>query len=85
MASKLEQVGEQIRAIGLGCAKVSGQIHQMGEDLQKQADSVSDTIGGSSSGIDKQMVNSLNEAAKALKEAATALVDVTHNAARWNA
>ena len=85
MASQLEQVRELIRSIGVGCAKVSGQIHQMGEDLQKQADSVGNAIGGSSSGIDKQMITSLNAAAKALKEAAVALVDVSHNAARWNA
>lgn len=85
MPSQLEQVTLAIRGIGVDCAKVSGAIHQMGSELDKKADEVRRLIGGTTSAIDERMIGSIQTAAKALKDAANALVDVTSNAAKFNA
>lgn len=85
MASTISQIKQQVNQIGQQATSTAGQLSQLATTMERNVAAVSDAIGGTSTGEDKTMVASFQQANKALKDAATALQAAGKAAKEWAA
>lgn len=71
--SQLSQLKQQIIALSESAEKTSAGLQNFGSNFNSQIQTVSATIGGSSQGKDREVIQSLQQAAKAVQEATQAL------------
>ena len=78
MASTISQIGQQATA-------TAGQLSQLASNLDKNVAAIGNAIGGTSSGEDKTMIASFQQASKAVNDAARALQEAGRAAKDWAA
>ena len=64
MASTISQIKQQVNQIGQQATSTAGQLSQLASNLNKNVAAISNAIGGTSSGEDKTMVASFQQASK---------------------
>lgn len=85
MASTISQIKQQVNQIGQQATSTAGQLNQLASNLDKNVAAVNSAIGGTSSGEDKKMVASFQQASKAVKVAVKALQEAGKSAKDWAA
>lgn len=83
MASSIAQIKQQVNQIGQSATSTAGQLSQLASNLEKNVAAVGSAIGGTSSGEDKTMISSFQQASKAVRDAAAALQAAGAAAKDW--
>ena len=85
MASTISQIKQQVNQIGQQATSTAGPLSQLASNLNKNVAAISNAIGGTSSGEDKTMVASFQQASKAVNDAVRALQEAGKAAKDWAA
>ena len=83
MASTISQIKQQVNQIGQQATSTAGQLSQLASNLNKNVAAIDNAIGGTSSGEDKTMVASFQQASKAVNDAVRALQAAGKAAKDW--
>lgn len=83
MASSISQIKQQVNQIGQQANSTAGQLAQLATGLEKNIAVVNSSIGGTSSGEDKTMIASFQQASQAVKNAAASLQAAANAAKEW--
>lgn len=83
MASTISQIKQQVNQIGQQATSTAGQLSQLASNLNKNVAAIDNAIGGTSSGEDKTMVASFQQASKAVNDAVRALQAAGNAAKDW--
>ena len=81
MSSSISQIKQLVEHIGQQATSTAGQLLQLAANLEKNIATVNSTIGGTSSGEDKDMMEALYQASQAVRGASGSL-QVAADAAR---
>ena len=81
--SSITQIKQQVNAIGQQATATAAQLAQMATNINKNAAAVTQAIGDTASGEDKQMVASFQLASKAMNQAVQALQAAGQSAKNW--
>ncbi len=85
MASSISQIKQQVNQIGQQATSLAVQLSQLAKNLEKNTTAINSAIGGTSSGEDKTMIASFQQASQAVKNASTSLQAVAKAAKDWAA
>lgn len=83
MGSSINQIKMQVNQIGQQAVSAAVQLSQLASNLEKNAAVVNAAIAGTSTGEDKTMIASLQQASEAVKNAASSLQVAAHAAKDW--
>lgn len=83
MASTISQIKQQVNQIGQQATSTAGQLSQLASNLDKNVAAIGNAIGGTSSGEDKTMIASFQQASKAVNDAVRALLEAGKTAKDW--
>lgn len=78
--SQLSQLKSQLHAVASEAARTSGEIAAFESKFTKSINQVESLIGGTATSADKQIIETLNGASKAVKAAAAALEGAARSA-----
>ena len=85
MASTISQIKQQVNQIGQQATSTAGQLSQLASNLDKNVAAIGNAIGGTSSGEDKTMIASFQQASQAVNDAVKALQAAGNAAKDWAA
>ena len=71
--SQLKQLKEAINGMSKSATDAGNNLAQFEQQFNKQAQAVQQVIGGSAQGKDKQVVDAIQQASRAVKQATSAL------------
>ena len=71
--SQLKQLKESINSLAKGATDAGNSLGQFEQQFNKQAQAVQQVIGGSAQGKDRQVLEAIQQASRAVKEATAAL------------
>lgn len=85
MASSIYQIKQQVNQIGQQANSTAAQLAQLALNLEKNIATVNNAIGGTSSGEDKKMIASFQQASQAVKNASASLKAAADASKEWAA
>ncbi len=85
MASTIVQIKQQVNQIGQQATQTAGQLAQLASNFDTNIAVVNSAIGGVTSGEDKTMIASLQQASQAVKNASASLIAAANAAKNWAA
>lgn len=83
MTSSITQIKQQVNQIGQQANSTSAQLSQLAKNFEKNIAAVNSAIGGTTSGEDKKMIASFQQASQAVKNAAASLKAAANAAKDW--